>query len=78
MLVQLEFSFVEQFRSIEYLQQQIKSQINNIFEKMDWKEQMVAYLTEQYRSGGVFIYRQEEPQLTFPHSDYWDCPECEP
>ena len=78
--MQLEFSFVAEHPEWQFckqLKKNAKITLEKLFENYDWKKAFSNSFGEYYRSADVFIYRWE-PQLQFPHSEYWGCEDCEP
>jgi len=78
--MQLEFPFVIQFAAADWAALYEKRAWEAVFKKLmdvPLDESIGKWARELYRSGGIFIYK-EEPQLVFPHSDYWGFEECEP
>ena len=73
--MQLTFSFDKNYPS-SYLE--TKEFFNALFKKICTKDLIGDWVRAEFRSGGLFIYRMDEPQLEFPHSRYWGFEDCEP
>jgi hypothetical protein len=75
--LQLEFPFIIQFAAADTAYKLKQREFERIFNCIDFSGILSRFAKEYFRSGEIFIYSQS-PQLTFPHSDYWGCEECEP